>query len=508
MRTSISLFLAGIALLLAVPAVAHAQTPKPQIQVDDPWVPEKNAGTSSMAFHVRLSTAATAPVTVRVATVDGTATSPADYAAVPATTLTFAPGETEKVVPVTLVGDNQREGNETLKLQLSKPSANAILTDTAGQGTIFDAEAPRHISVSDFYVVEPDDGEETFVGFRVSLDQVPTAGDPAGVQYTLVPGTAEFGSDWDRSSLTGFVNLDDESGGSVEVLVRVIGDTQAEIDEQLTLKLSNPEGAVLSDNLAVGTIANDDDGTPGPAPRQISVSDPWVVEGNAGSSTPARFKVSLDAPAPGPVTVKVVTGGGTATGGSDYTPAASQTVTFTPGQTSRNVDVAVLGDTLHEGAETFQLKLSQPTGAILADPAGVATIVDNEGPIVAYINDDQVTEGDPGAPGSGVRFFVRLSAPPDPGTSVALTYAPQNGTATAFNPQNGQGDFATFPASQLVMTAGNSTTQNPWTWHAASMGIVGDDLVEGDEQFSVVLSKPEGVVIGDAKGIATIFNDD
>ena len=485
----------------AAPALAVAPPPRPQITVDDPWVPERNSATSAMTFHVRLSQAASDPVTVMVKTTDGTAHAPGDYTAVPLTALTFAPGQVDKAVPVTTLGDTQREGNETLRLTLSGPSANAILTDTSGQGTLYDADLQRHISVSDLYVVEPDDGGDVFVGFLVSLDAVPTADDPAGVDFTLVPGTASSGSDWEAGEPSGFVNLDDESGGQVQVVIRVIGDTLAETNETLTIKLSNPEGAVISDALGVGTILNDDDATtPDPVPRQISVTDPQVLEPDSGT-VQARFKVTLDAPATAPVTVKAVTGGGTATAGGDYTALATQTVTFNPGQRTMNVDVAVLGDTLNEGNETFQLKLSKPTGAVLSDSAGLASIVDDEGPIVAYVDDVEVTEGDTNAPGPPAVFTVRLTALPTSANPVVLTVGNDDGTAkrVVIGGDQALWDYSAFTYQPQAFT---SLTR---TW---SSGIWGNNAAEPRETFSLNLKSPVGVVIGDAKGIATIYDND
>lgn len=473
--------------LVAAPAVAHGQAPTPQIHVDDPWVPEKNAGTSAMTFHVTLAEAATAPVTVRVATANGTAFEPSDYARVRSTTLTFAPGETDKPVPVTIVGDTQREGNETLKLTLSKPSAGAVVADPSGQGTIWDAEAPRHLSVGDVYVAEPGSGE-AYYGFTVKLDQVPAAGDAAEVQYTLTPATAGFGSDWDAPSLTGHVYLDDESGGSVQVVFRVLADDTVEPAERFKITLSDPQGAVLSDSSAIAEIVSSD---PTTSP-QISVSDPWVAVGG-GTGGVARFKLTLDHPIGFAVSVKVATGGGTATPGEDYTALPSQTVTFAPNQTSRNVDVTVFDDTRHELQETFQLRLSQPAGALIADATGIATLVDDEGPIVAYLMDAQVTEADPPQP-ARLEWHLRLSADPGVPTPAAVSWTTQDGTATA------PSDYATWTDRQSFNLAPG------FRWGQGT--IVPDDVAEPTEQFSFVLSKPEGFVLGDAKATGTIIDND
>src|SRR6185503_4748381 len=78
-----------------------------------------------------------------------------------------------------------------------------------------------------------------------------------------------------------------------------------------------------------------------------------------------------------PVTVRYATSNGTATAGSDYT-AASGTLTFTAGATSRTFNVPVIGDTAFEPNETFSITLSQPTNATMAVAAALGTIVNDD----------------------------------------------------------------------------------------------------------------------------------
>jgi hypothetical protein len=96
-----------------------------------------------------------------------------------------------------------------------------------------------------------------------------------------------------------------------------------------------------------------------------------------GPSSLAAFTVRLNEPSATPVTVQFATANGTAVAGSDYA-ASSGTVTFAPGQTTRTILVRTLDDTSAEGAETFVVNLSAPTGAVIADAQAVGTITDNE----------------------------------------------------------------------------------------------------------------------------------
>jgi len=74
---------------------------------------------------------------------------------------------------------------------------------------------------------------------------------------------------------------------------------------------------------------------------------------------------------------------GSATQGSDYS-AIATSVTFLPGETSKNLIVAVIDDTIYEGNETINLLLSSPTNATLGtNTTHTFTIVDDEIGIVS-----------------------------------------------------------------------------------------------------------------------------
>ena len=71
------------------------------------------------------------------------------------------------------------------------------------------------------------------------------------------------------------------------------------------------------------------------------------------------------------------TSNGSATSGSDYN-AASGTIAFGVGETSKTFVVAIIDDGAVEGAETINLTLSSPTGgATLGLAAAVLTIANN-----------------------------------------------------------------------------------------------------------------------------------
>lgn len=116
--------------------------------------------------------------------------------------------------------------------------------------------------------------------------------------------------------------------------------------------------------------------------RAVSVGDVTLAEPSSGISY-AAFPVTLSHASALSVTVNFATADGTAVAPGDYAPL-SGTVTFSPGETSKTVAVAVKADAVSEGTETFSLTLSAPSNAALADGAGVAGITQpvNAGPVI------------------------------------------------------------------------------------------------------------------------------
>ncbi|HEX7255988.1 MAG TPA: Calx-beta domain-containing protein [Gaiellaceae bacterium] len=102
-------------------------------------VNEGDAGSQTALLTVSLSGRSGKTVAVDYATADGTATQPTDYTATSGT-LSFAPGETSKTIPVSIHGDTDVELDETLTVQLSAAS-NAGLAVSVGTITILNDDS-------------------------------------------------------------------------------------------------------------------------------------------------------------------------------------------------------------------------------------------------------------------------------------------------------------------------------------------------------------------------------
>jgi hypothetical protein len=151
-----------------------------------------------------------------------------------------------------------------------------------------------------------------------------------------------------------------------------------EFDETFRINFTNATNATILTNQAIATILDDD------AAPTLTIGNKTITEGDNSTAT-ITYTVNLDTASAKPISVKYTTADGTAIAGNDYT-ATNGTISFAPGETTKNVTVQVLGDTIDEFDETFFLNLSDATNATIADNQGVGTIVDNDLPPVLTIN--------------------------------------------------------------------------------------------------------------------------
>ena len=229
---------------------------------------------------------------------------------------------------------------------------------------------------------------------------------------------------------------------------------------------------------------------PATPPPTISINDVTVTEGNTGTLN-AVFAVSLSAASSQTVTVKYQTADGTAAASADYNALPLTTLTFTPGQTSLPVTVQVKGDLLDELNETFNVSLSAPTNATIADESGLGTITDNDPTPSLRVNNVSVTELNAGA--VNATFTVSLSAAS--ARSVTVNYQTANGTAAA------TADYTALPVTALVFAPGQTTKTVP-------VSVKGDTLDEVNETFKLILSAPVNATLAVRQGTGTIVDND
>jgi Calx-beta domain len=333
--------------------------------IADVTAAEGNAGSSTFSFAVTKTGSTGFTTSVNFATTDGSATvADGDFASTSGT-LSFLPGDSTKNVDVTVNGDTKHETGETFTVDLSG-AVNASITDNQGVGTITNDDQVPDISVDDQVTAEGNSPATTTMTFDVTLsnpnDQTVT------VDSATNDGTATT-ADGDYAAATGTVTFNPgQTAQTVDVTVN--GDLTHESDETFTVDLSSPSNGNVLAGSGTGTILDDD------ASPTISVANASVTEGNAGDTT-LSFGVTLSVASASTVTVHYTTADGSATVANGDYDAASDTLTFDPGETTQTVDVTVHGDTTYETNETLTLDLSNANGATIADDSGTGTITND-----------------------------------------------------------------------------------------------------------------------------------
>ena len=227
----------------------------PVLNINDATLLEGNSGTQQMIFDATLSLASPEVVTVAYETVDGTAVTPNDYTATSGS-LTFAPGQTNRQISVSILGDVIDEGeSEQFTVQLSNP-VNAALDKAIGVGTIIDDDIARLSHLSGPAVLEGDFGL-TPATLTVTLST--PAAFVVTVDYTLSSGCCADGATAGVDFVGPFTGTLTFAPGTTTVnyMVYIVGDLEVEPDEVFYAQLSNAN-VPINANSAIITILNDD----------------------------------------------------------------------------------------------------------------------------------------------------------------------------------------------------------------------------------------------------------
>ncbi|MBT3268226.1 hypothetical protein HN371_13790 [Candidatus Poribacteria bacterium] len=484
----------------------------PTVSIADPVASDEG---TTLTFAVTLDAASGRTVTVDYVTSDGTAAAGSDFTTASGT-LTFNAGNTTATanLDVALTDDAlDEEDTEAFTVTISNPS-NATLGTSSATGTINDNDALPGMSVSDAGTVT----EGADLTFTISLDAA--SGRAVSATYTVTDGSGTAGTD------TGTAADDDGNADSdgndntgvadfpagvtaVVVTVPTTDDTIDEVaaaPETLTLELSAHSNATNTDGSGSASLT-DNDATP-----SMTIDDVTDLE-DTGTFL---FTVTLDHASDSTITVDYDINNGTATtADSDYTDD-SGTLTFSAGDLTKTVTVAVTTDAKDEPdpAETFTVDLSSETGTVtVTDAQGAGAITDDDDAPTLSVADVTVAED-----GNAV-FTINLSA--SSGSTITVDYVATAGTATA-----GGTDFdeTTVTDDDASTADGIATFTSGDTAVIVTVDTTADTLDEGGaddyERFTLVLGAVTltnatldagsdlGNVVDDSTATATITDDD
>jgi len=359
-------------------------------------------------------------------------------------------------------------------------AVNGALFFSANDGTHGDelwrlvSNVPPDVTITDATATEGNAGT-TAAEFTVRLSA--PSSEAVSVHYSTDDGTATAGSDYQPAD--GVLNF--APGETVKTIpVLVNGDRLAETNEWFVVHLTEATNANVFDGEATGTILDDE--------PFISIGDVSRIEGNSGT-TAFSFAVSLSAATEIAVTVDYSTADGSATASSDYR-AASETLTFAPGETQKTITVLVNGDRLGEPNEFFHVNLNGAPNAHILDGQGVGTIFDDEPRI--SITDVTRAERRRGHL-TAFTFTVTLSAAYD--RPVKVLFHTVNGTARA--------------GEDYVVRLGTLTFTPGQTRKTITVLVKGDARSESDEEFFVDLTGiTDNLWFNKSRGVGTVLNDD
>jgi VCBS repeat-containing protein len=231
----------------------------------------------------------------------------------------------------------------------------------------------------------------------------------------------------------------------------------------------------------------------------FSVNDVTVNEG-AGTATFTVTKTgSTNLASTVDVSFADVTAITTGTGDELDFSATATTLTFAAGDTTKTVTVTINDDGVYEGSETFEVNLTNATGATISDAQGIGTILDdgtgsggtNDDRPSFSINDVTVNEG-----AGTATFTVTKTGSTNLASTVDVSFADVTAITT------GTGDELDFSATATTLTfAAGDTTKT------VTVTINDDGVYEGSETFQVNLTNATGATISDAQGIGTILDD-
>jgi len=219
-----------------------------------------------------------------------------------------------------------------------------------------------------------------------------------------------------------------------------------------------------------------------PTPASLSINDTEVSE-FAGSAT---LTVTLSSPRACPVSFTVNTLNNTAIAPDDYLTVTSTVYTIPGGSTTVTVLVPVVDDKIAEPTETFFVKLSSPSNAVISDDQGVVTIIDDDSPPTVYIGDASAKEGDK------LYFPVTLSNISSDKITVTLGFDHVTTSDADFDTTP---VTVTFPAGTISATAVVQTKN--------------EHIQESNETFIVKVTGSTGPVGNTSDtGTGTIIDDD
>ena len=385
---------------------------------------------------------------------------------------TIDSGKLTTSILIDISNDTLAEDDEIFYLEISNPQPNIQISRARATATIENDDL-LSLSITDATALE----SAGSIKFTVSLSES-FPGNIVSFDYATIAGNAIADLDYTSISDTTSIQAGDTTA---EIIIAIINDSLVEDDETFYLEISNPQPNIqISRARATATIENDD-------LPSLSIADATALEGTES----IKFTVSLSESFPGNiVSFDYTTIAGSAIADLDYT-SISDTTSIQAGDTTAEIIIAIINDSLVEDDETFYLEISNPQPNIQISRARATATIENDDLPSLSITNATALESD-----SSIKFTVSLSEA-FPGNIVSFDYATIAGSASSGD------DYTGIVVGRATIDSGELTT-------SIMIDIINDDIVEGIETFLVEISNPYNATIDKnrARATATIENDD
>jgi hypothetical protein len=430
----------------------------------------------------------------------------------PTGTVSFAAGETSKVITVNVAADHELELNERFAVTLGAPSAGAeIGTATAG-AVVFNDDARLSIAETSASKPEGSGAAPTPYTFTVTRSGLLTSAVSAKWSVAGLAGSGTVPSnaaDFVGGAFpTGTVSF--AAGETSKVItVNVAADRAVELNERFAVTLGAPSAGASFGTASAGAIVFNDDAA---GTGTLSIARQWASrsEGQAGA-TDFTFLVTRSGVTTGTAAADWAVTGGTLAGtvaaaANDFVGGtmAKGSVAFAAGETGKVITVQVAGDVANELNESFTVTLGNQSGGVALGTASAVGVI---------WNDD--------AAGTGTLSIARLSTQRGEGQSGATPFTftvtrsgVLTGTASADWSVTGGGVAGTvaatgadfvgglLPTGRVSFAAGQASA-------VVTVAVAGDIAAELNDGFTVTLGGAQaGVSIGTATATGAILNDD
>ncbi len=443
------------------------------IQDDDPVVLDVSDGEAGedeawVRFRVTKTPGIGRAASFDFDTASGSAVEGADFTGVHGV-VTIPADSSGVFVDVPIIPDDTFEVTETFPVQISNPSALAVLGDATGVGTITDDdEVPVSVSISDATV----DEDEGSVDFTLTLSG--TSALDVDLTLSTQDGSATAPGDFTAQTAEPAVI----AAGQLETTftVPITDDGVPELDESFTVTIDDAIGANIDDGSGLGAI-NDDD-------PLLLVIAPVIATEDGGDTDLLRVTKSPDIARS--VDFTAAFADGTALEGEDYTDTGGP-FTILAGATSLDVPLTILDDAAHDPDDIFTATITATDPGVATSPAPYDITIADDDLLAVAIADTSVVEHD----GFAV-IRIDLGRLSERDVDITMTTS----TVTA---EPGE-DYTPWSGHVVTFTA-------PVQQDTVRIGI-GHDYGTGDEVFLIHINDADGHAIIDEWATITILDDD